>query len=167
MENEPFIETTHYTSPYGVFVITGSENGIKSVQLQPGAKDPRTPAPPVLAECVRQLNEYFCGQREEFKLKLDLSEGSEFFQKVWRELLQVKYGHTISYLKIAEKLGDKNAVRAVGMANKRNPIAIIIPCHRCIAKSGNLQGYFYGLDMKRKLLQAENPLSFAEQGRLF
>ena len=161
------LETTYYQSPFGVFEIKGSEHGIQSVQLKPDMKDPGTPAPPVLAECVRQLNEYFSRQRDTFDLKLDLSGGSEFFQSVWAELLKIPYGHTTTYSALAEKIGDLKAVRAVGMANKRNPIAIIVPCHRCIAKSGELQGYFYGLDMKRKLLELENPMSFAEQGSLF
>jgi methylated-DNA-[protein]-cysteine S-methyltransferase len=81
--------------------------------------------------------------------------------------LKIPYGHTTTYQAIAENLGDKKAVRAVGQANRHNPIAIIVPCHRCIAKSGELQGYFYGLDMKRQLLELENPLSFARQGSLF
>lgn len=160
-------ETAYYNSPFGVFEITGTENGIQTVQLKPGMKDPKTPVPPVLAPCVRQLNEYFSKQREHFDLKLDFSGGTEFFQKVWKELLEVPYGHTTTYSAIADKLGDTKAVRAVGMANKHNPIAIIVPCHRCIAKSGDLQGYFYGLDMKRKLLELENPMSFAQQGSLF
>jgi methylated-DNA-[protein]-cysteine S-methyltransferase len=70
-------------------------------------------------------------------------------------------------LSIAEKLGDPKAIRAVGQANKHNPIAIIVPCHRVIAKNGDLQGYFYGLDFKRRLLELENPMSFARQGSLF
>lgn len=161
------IETTYYASPFGVFEIKGSEKGISQVQLKPDLKDTKEVAPPVLASCVRQLNEYFTKERDTFDLDLDLSAGSEFFQKVWLELLDIPYGHTTTYSAIAEKLGDPKAVRAVGMANKSNPIAIIIPCHRCIAKSGDLQGYFYGLDMKRKLLELENPLSYGEQGSLF
>ena len=161
------LAVTQYQSPFGVFVIKGSAAGIRSVQLRPDAAYKAAPVPPVLAECVRQLNEYFHKQRDSFSLKLDMSGGTEFYQKVWQELLKVPYGHTTSYSDIAGRLGDLKAVRAVGMANKHNPIAIIVPCHRCIAKSGDLQGYFYGLDMKRKLLELENPLSFAEQGSLF
>jgi methylated-DNA-[protein]-cysteine S-methyltransferase len=86
---------------------------------------------------------------------------------VWNLLQEIPYGHTTSYLALADKLGDKKAVRAVGQANRHNPIAIIVPCHRCIAKNGDLQGYFYGLDTKRQLLELENPLSFARQGSLF
>lgn len=161
------LEIAYYQSPFGVFEIKGTEAGIQSVQLQPNMEDPKLPVPAVLARCVQQLNEYFHKQRDTFDLKLDLSGGTEFFQKVWQQLLDVPYGRTISYSAIAEKLGDPKSVRAVGMANKHNPIAIIVPCHRCIAKSGDLQGYFYGLDMKRKLLELENPMSFAEQGSLF
>jgi len=159
MAQEKIIETAYYQSPFGVFEIKGSEEGIQSVQLKPDLKDPGVPAPPVLAACVRQLNEYFSRERDTFDLKLDLSDGSEFFQSVWAELLKIPYGHTTTYSALAEKIGDLKAVR--------NPIAIIVPCHRCIAKSGDLQGYFYGLDMKRKLVELENPMSFAEQGSLF
>jgi methylated-DNA-[protein]-cysteine S-methyltransferase len=81
--------------------------------------------------------------------------------------MKIPYGHTTSYSAIAKQLENPDSVRAVGQANRENPIAIIIPCHRVIAKSGDLQGYFYGLDMKRKLLELENPMSFGEQGSLF
>ena len=124
-------------------------------------------APEHLVEAVRQLSEYFQRQRTDFDLPLDFSEGTQFHQAVWRELLKIPYGHTASYLSIAHALGDPNSVRAVGQANRHNPIASIVPCHRVIAKSGDLQGYFYGLDMKRKLLELENPMSFGEQGSLF
>ena len=78
------------------------------------------------------------------------------------------YGkHTTTYSAVAEQIGNPTAVRAVGLANRNNPIAIVVPCHRVIAKSGDLQGYFYGLDMKRGLLELENPMSFARQGSLF
>jgi methylated-DNA-[protein]-cysteine S-methyltransferase len=82
-------------------------------------------------------------------------------------LLKVPYGHTTSYSAIANAIGQPAAVRAVGMANRNNPIAIIVPCHRVIAKTGHLQGYFYGLDVKRQLLELENPMSFARQETLF
>ena len=123
--------------------------------------------PEELAEAALQLDEYFNRKRTEFDLPLDLSSGTAFNQSVWEELLKIPYGRTTSYSAIAKKLDNPDAVRAVGMANKYNPIAIIVPCHRVIAKSGELQGYFYGLDMKRKLLELENPMSYGEQGSLF
>ncbi|MEL6141544.1 MAG: methylated-DNA--[protein]-cysteine S-methyltransferase, partial [Bacteroidota bacterium] len=100
----------------------------------------------MLRAARRQLNEYFRGQRQDFDIQMDWSEGTVFYRAVWEELCKIPYGRTTSYQYIAERLGDKNAIRAVGQANRRNPIAIIVPCHRVIAKSGDLQGYFYGLD---------------------
>lgn len=154
-------------SPFGVFEIQGSARGIRSVRLVEQAPSSLPPVPPELEPCVRQLEEYFRRQRTRFELKLDWAGRPAFHRAVWRELLAIPYGHTTTYSAIAHKLGDPKAVRAVGQANRRNPIAIIVPCHRVIAKNGDLQGYFYGLDMKRRLLELENPDSFSQQGRLF
>jgi methylated-DNA-[protein]-cysteine S-methyltransferase len=161
------LEKTCYQSPIGCLEITGSELGIISVHKVDRTPCPAGEAPESLRECVRQLEEYFRGERREFDLQFDWGAAPEFHKAVWKELLQIPYGRTTTYQAIAEKLGDANAVRAVGQANSRNPIAIIVPCHRCIAKSGDLQGYFYGLDTKRQLLELENPMSFARQGSLF
>ncbi len=159
--------TAYYKSPFGCFEIKGTANGVKSVQLQQGKECPGVAVPVELAEAVRQLGEYFDRKRTRFDLPLDFSGGTGFNQSVWKELLNIPYGHTTSYSAIAKKLGNPDAVRAVGLANRNNPIAIIVPCHRVIAKNGELQGYFYGLEMKRKLLELENPMSFGEQGKLF
>ena len=161
------ISTAYYNSPFGVFKILGTKRGIQTVQLQPDMPPQDQLVPEVLQDCVQQLDEYFQRKRTDFDLKLDFAGASDFLQSVWRQLLEIPYGHTTSYSAIADKIGDLKAVRAVGMANRNNPIAIIVPCHRVIAKNGDLQGYFYGLDMKRKLLELENPMSFAEQGSLF
>lgn len=161
------IVSTHYFSPFGCFELTGSKLGLRTVRLVDTKPCPAGPIPPELRNAVRQLDEYFKQQRRAFDLKLDWSEATDFHQRVWQALLEVDYGKTTSYLAIAEKLGDAKAVRAVGQANRLNPIAIIVPCHRVIAKNGDLQGYFYGLDFKRRLLALENPLAFAEQGSLF
>ncbi|MCB0636319.1 MAG: methylated-DNA--[protein]-cysteine S-methyltransferase [Lewinella sp.] len=161
------LEVAHFLSPFGCFRITGSYKGIRSVQLVDTKPCPAGPIPRVLRDCVTQLAEYFKRERQTFDLRLDWEGHTDFHQAVWKELLEIPYGHTTSYLSIAEKLGDPKAIRAVGQANRRNPIAIIVPCHRVIAKSGELQGYFYGLDFKRRLLELENPLSFARQGSLF
>ncbi len=161
------LEKTCFQSPIGCLEITGSELGISAVHKVDKKPCPQGETPASLRDCVRQLEEYFKGERQQFDLKLDWGGAPEFYKAVWQELLNIPYGHTTSYQAIAEKLGDPNAVRAVGQANSRNPIAIIVPCHRCIAKSGELQGYFYGLDVKRQLLELENPMSFARQGNLF
>ena len=162
------IPTAYVWSPHGWFALKGTEYGLQSVCLQEDMKTPPTAdVPPFLAEAVRQLSEYFAGNRQVFRLKLDWSGTPAFHQAVWEQLLMIPYGHTTSYKAIAEHLGDPKAVRAVGQANRRNPIAIIVPCHRVVAANGDLQGYFYGLNVKRALLAHENPTSFAEQGTLF
>lgn len=167
MEN-PHLNIGYYHSPIGIFKLMGTENGIQSVKLQPDLEAmPHENMPACLQDCAQQLSEYFAGDRSEFDLKLDLSAGTPFNQAVWNALLAVPYGRTTTYLKIAESMDNPKAVRAVGLANKHNPIAIIVPCHRCIASNGDLQGYFYGLDVKRRLLELENPISFGRQGSLF
>lgn len=161
------LDTAYFHSTFGCFQIVGSALGIQSVKLTDEANCTDAPVPATLQDCVQQLDEYFQGKRQNFDLKLDWGGAPEFNKSVWRELVKIPYGHTTSYSYIAEKIGNPTAVRAVGLANRNNPIAIIVPCHRVIAKNGDLQGYFYGLDMKRKLLELENPMSFARQGSLF
>ena len=167
-ERNEELEVGYFQSPIGVFEIKGTTKGVQSVKLQTDLKtSPFDHIPACLKQCVDQLAEYFSGKRDNFTVRLDLSAGTIFNQSVWNELLAIPYGRTTTYLKIAEKIGNPKAVRAVGLANKHNPIAIIVPCHRCIATNGDLQGYFYGLDIKRQLLELENPMSFARQGSLF
>ncbi|MEM8523979.1 MAG: methylated-DNA--[protein]-cysteine S-methyltransferase [Bacteroidota bacterium] len=160
-------QTTYCETDFGCFEIVGSELGISKVQLTEKVPEKPTEESDILKECAAQLQSYFAGKRKAFDVKLDWSGASEFNKSVWEELVTIPYGHTTSYSAIADKLNNPKAVRAVGLANKYNPIAIIVPCHRVIAKSGDLQGYFYGLDMKRRLLELENPMSFARQGSLF
>ncbi|MCB9283146.1 MAG: methylated-DNA--[protein]-cysteine S-methyltransferase [Lewinellaceae bacterium] len=157
----------YFKSPLGILEIVATLRGIRSIKFVERRGKNSDPMPDLLENCLQQLAEYFEGNRREFKLPFDWSGEPEFHQEVWRELLEIPYGHTTSYLAIAEKLGNPKAVRAVGQANAHNPIAIVVPCHRVIAKSGDLQGYFYGLDVKRQLLELENPMSFARQGDLF
>jgi methylated-DNA-[protein]-cysteine S-methyltransferase len=121
----------------------------------------------VLRACLLQLNEYFDGKRSTFRLKLDLEDAPSFYRDVWNVVRMIPYGKTRSYSDIAQILDAPKAVRAVGQANGKNPIPIIIPCHRVLGKNGNLTGYAYGLTIKRRLLQLENPVKYAEQGVLF
>ncbi len=107
---------------------------------------------------VSELEEYFAGNRREFTFPLDLR-GTDFQQACWRALLAIPYGETRTYADIARAVGKPTAFRAVGMANNRNPIAIVVPCHRVIASNGTLCGYGGGLDVKRKLLELEGALS--------
>jgi methylated-DNA-[protein]-cysteine S-methyltransferase len=142
-----------YSSPLGA--ITVSSNGAAVVEVGFCSPTSSSDSCPIAHHAVQQLHEYFSGKRQHFELPLAPS-GTAFQQRVWRALLTVPYGQTASYKDIASQLGDVNAVRAVGMANSRNPIAIIIPCHRIIGTDGSLTGYAGGLDKKQWLLQHEN-----------
>ena len=112
---------------------------------------------PIIKQTKSQLKEYFSGQRVKFKLPLD-PDGTDFQKKAWKVLRQIPYGKTLSYQEQAEKLGDINKARAVGTANSRNPIAIVVPCHRVIAKSGSLRGFGGGFHRKKLLLHHEGTL---------
>jgi len=153
----------YYRSPIGVLEIAGSEAGVTAVRFldEPPATFPDVH--PTLQTCVQQLDEYFQGQRREFTVPLQLS-GSDFQRRVWNELLKIPFGVTRSYLEIAEALGARNAVRAVGLANGQNPIAVIVPCHRVIGSDGSLTGYGGGLWRKQWLLEHEG---HPAQQRLF
>ena len=111
-----------------------------------------------LSPYIRELEQYFAGERREFTFPLDLR-GTDFQLACWRALLAVPYGETRTYADIARAVGRPQGFRAVGMANNRNPIAIVVPCHRVIASDGSLCGYSGGLDIKRKLLELEGALS--------
>lgn len=154
-------------SRFGYFEIIATEKGISNIQRIAETGITNCPTVTLLEEASEQLQAYFKGERKQFDLPLDWSGHSDFYQSVWTALLQVPYGKTSSYSAIAHQIKQPKAVRAIGLANKYNPIAIVVPCHRIIAKSGDLQGYFYGLDMKRRLLALENPMAFAPQARLF
>lgn len=110
---------------------------------------------PLLQETERQLQQYFAGEREHFDLPLDFV-GTEFQQKVWQALLTIPFGETRSYSQIAEQIGSPKAVRAVGAAVGRNPLSVVVPCHRVVGTDGSLTGYAGGLDRKKSLLNLEN-----------
>jgi methylated-DNA-[protein]-cysteine S-methyltransferase len=115
---------------------------------------------PVLVETERQLGEYFAGRRREFSVALDMR-GTRFQRDVWEALLAIPFGETRSYGQLARQLGNQRATRAVGAANGRNPVSIIVPCHRVIGSSGKLTGFAGGLDVKARLLNLE------DAGKLF
>jgi len=149
------MEIAFIQSPLGITKIEGDENGIAVISvLSEGAATKKTPA--VLKEAVNQLQEYFEGKRTEFTFKLN-PKGTDFQQKVWQELLNIPFGKTTSYLDLSKKLGDVKAIRAVASANGKNPLWIVVPCHRVIGSDGSLTGYAGGLWRKQWLLEHENP----------
>ena len=149
-------QTAYYKTPIGTAKIVGDENGISAVCVVDDAIETSAEIPLILKDCVQQLNEYFNGTRTTFNLKLN-PQGSDFQKKVWKELLLVSYGKTRTYLEQSKQLGDVKAIRAVASANGKNPIWIIIPCHRIIGSNGSLTGYAGGIWRKKWLLEHENP----------
>ena len=160
-----FIDFTE--TKIGVLKISASEKGISHIEVCDSINESLVNPSLHIKEAIRQIDLYFKGQLKEFKLELDYGVASDFYKKVWNHLLEIPFGKTESYLTIAKKIGDPNAVRAVGMANGKNPIAIVVPCHRVIGSNGSLTGYAYGLEIKRELLALENPKEYAINGSLF
>jgi len=149
------IHRAYYESPIGSVAIEATEGEVTLVEFATGAtRCPATGSSPALDAAIRQLDEYFRGRRRVFELMLRL-EGTEFQNQVWQVLLDVGYGETASYGEIARAIGRPKSSRAVGAANGRNPISIIVPCHRIIGSSGALTGYGGGLWRKEWLLRHE------------
>lgn len=148
------IEEAVYLSPIGPLAVSGSERGIRSIGFLDGRRAGTKRIPSCLLSAFDQLDEYFRGKRRIFSLELDL-EGTAYQKKVWKALLKIPFGKTASYGAIATATGNGRAARAVGSANHRNPVAIVIPCHRVIGKDGRLTGYGGGLWRKQYLLDLE------------
>lgn len=152
---------TEYQSPIGKLLLAASERGLAGVYFEEHKHFKgmdgwqRDDAHFVLQQTRLQLAAYFAGARREFDLPLDMRGGSAFQQAVWQALRTLPFGATASYAEIAKHIGNPGAVRAVGAANGRNPISIIVPCHRVIASSGALTGYAGGLNNKKLLLALE------------
>jgi len=148
------MRVTHFSCPIGTVEITeesGEITRITFLDTEPSINN----ASPVLIECKRQLSSYFTGERVEFNLPLNPL-GTDFQKNVWKELQNIPFGKTISYMNLAKRLGDPKVIRAAGTANGKNPIAIIIPCHRVIGSDGSLTGYAGGLKRKQWLLEHES-----------
>lgn len=148
-------------SPIGPLRLVASVEGLTAIEFSPFREQPDIGEPdadhPVLQQTTRQLAEYFAGTRAGFDLPL-APRGSEFQHRVWAELRRLGYGETASYGEIARRMGLTNAAsRAVGLANGRNPIPIVVPCHRVIGANGTLTGYAGGIERKRILLDLERP----------
>ena len=154
---------TSINTPLGPLFIEGSRDGISSLSFVDTPISETIEVPPVLQQAVIQLNEYFNKQRREFSLQL-APKGTVFQQKVWKKLQDIPYGKTTSYQEMANQLGDPKVIRAAASANGKNPIAIVVPCHRVIGSDGSLTGYAGGLHRKKWLLEHESPI---KQGKLF
>jgi len=150
------VSTCTIETPLGIAKIVGDSNGISSVSILNSNEDVSIIIPEELQDCIYQLRDYFKGERENFSLKLN-PQGTEFQKKVWRKLQTIHFGKTISYLELSKQLGDVKAIRAVANANGKNPLWIIIPCHRVIGSNGSLTGYAGGLHRKQWLLEHESP----------
>jgi methylated-DNA-[protein]-cysteine S-methyltransferase len=148
--------TAYYQSPIGSIEITGSNTEIYSIYFIEEHKQTSSKVTSTeIQKCITQLNEYFLKERKEFTLTLK-PKGTKFQGKVWIELLKVPFGKTRSYLEQSKQLGDVKAIRAVATANGKNPISIIIPCHRIIGSDGSLTGYAGGIWRKKWLLEHES-----------
>ncbi len=149
---------TTITTPVGYLELKTNEDSLLSISFTEIQSPSSEFQPLILVETARQINEYFEGQLKEFHLKIQPA-GTDFQLKVWKQVMKVEFGETASYLDIALQTGSKNNTRAVGLANGKNPIPIIIPCHRIIGVNGKLTGYAGGIENKRWLLQHEQSLS--------
>ena len=158
----------YWTSPIGNMKIIASKIGITNIEFCEKISSKTTESEnPLLKMCIAQLSEYFSGERKSFDIRLDFTGTADFYQDVWKAVKLIPHGKTRSYSDIAKLIGHPKAQRAVGLANGKNPIPVIVPCHRVIGKNGNLTGYAYGIELKQKLLEMENPAKYAQPASLF
>ena len=157
------MEQAHINTPLGCCLIEGNEHGVSRIWVLDDDVPVSDIVPAELQEAVSQIHDYFKGKRNSFDIKLNPA-GTEFQKMVWNALLEIPFGKTMSYHQLAVKLGDVKAIRAVASANGKNPLWIVVPCHRVIGTDGSLTGYAGGLWRKKWLLEHETP---SAQGTLF
>ncbi|WP_273209744.1 methylated-DNA--[protein]-cysteine S-methyltransferase [Runella zeae] len=158
------MSVAYLQTPLGVTYIEGDADGIREVSILDDSLGLLTDTiPPELRQAHQQLGEYFRGERNTFDLQLN-PQGTDFQKRVWEELLKIPFGRTISYLELARRLGDEKSIRAAAAANGKNPIWLIVPCHRVIGSDGSLTGYAGGLWRKKWLIEYEKG---GLQGSLF
>ncbi len=150
------LDYTFYKTPMGIAKICGNTDGIHSITVIDDDKEITKNIPDSLKACVIQLDEYFKNMRTEFDLKLN-PQGTEFQKRVWQELQMIPFAKTTTYLNQSKKMDNIKAIRAIAAANGKNPIWIIIPCHRVLGSDGYLTGYAGGIWRKKWLLEHENP----------
>ena len=164
MKFHPSTVQARYASPLGPMIVAATDAGLAGLWFEGQRHLPDTsgwplaPAHPVLVEAVAQLRDYFGGRRTRFELPLDLQGGTAFQQSVWQALLAIPAGGTTSYGDIGQRVGRPAAVRAVGAAVGRNPVSIVVPCHRVLGRDGSLTGYAGGLERKSALLALEGAI---------
>jgi len=155
-----------YHSPIGALKMVSSNHCIQQLTFVDNSElannDTEQTMPDVIHQCMEELIEYFAGKRRSFTVAID-QDGTEFQQKVWKELYELPFGKTLSYGDLAKKMGDPNLVRAAASANAKNKVAIIIPCHRIIGSDRSLVGYAWGKTRKKWLLQHEFRLALGVQ----
>lgn len=151
-----------WPSPIGTLLLAATDQALCGVWFEDQSGipawallAPHSPSHPMLERVVSQLSEYLAGERRDFDLPLDWSDGTTFQQTVWQALAAIPYGHTLSYSDIAQRIGKPLAVRAVGGAVGRNPLGIIVPCHRVVGRDGSMTGYTGGMERKIALLKLE------------
>jgi methylated-DNA-[protein]-cysteine S-methyltransferase len=150
------METAFIQTPLGTAQLMGNGEGLTNITVLNTPHKQTDIIPEVLEDAVYQLQEYFEGRRKTFSLVLN-PEGTPFQKKVWQALLDIPFGKTVSYLELSKTLGDPKAIRAVAAANGKNPLWIVVPCHRVIGSDGSLTGYAGGLHRKQWLLEHESP----------
>jgi len=155
------MEQAYLNTPLGMAEITGNAQGLAAVRILDVPVSISGTLPESLEDACYQLKEYFEGTRREFDLILN-PEGTEFQKRVWKALAAIPYGKTLTYLELSRTLGDIKAIRAVAAANGKNPLWIIVPCHRVIGSDGSLVGYAGGLHRKKWLLEHESPFKQAQ-----
>jgi methylated-DNA-[protein]-cysteine S-methyltransferase len=163
MKFHPQTVAARHESPLGTILLAATPDGLAGLWFEgqkhhPDASSwPLEPQHPVLQEAMRQLDDYFAGRRTSFDLPLDLQGGTPFQQSVWHALLSIPCGEHTSYGVLSQRIGQPAAVRAVGAAVGRNPLSIVVPCHRVLGADGSLTGYAGGLERKTALLRLEKP----------
>lgn len=161
MKHDPLTVFTTWQGPLGAMTLAATPRGLSGVWFDGQRHSPdtsgwrRDPDHPVLHQAIAQLTQYFAGQRQQFDLPLDLSMGTPFQQQVWQALLGIEPGATTSYGRLSAAIGKPAAVRALGAAVGRNPVSVVVPCHRVLGTDGSLTGYAGGLDRKTALLSLE------------
>ncbi|MBT2160436.1 methylated-DNA--[protein]-cysteine S-methyltransferase [Zobellia barbeyronii] len=151
------METAFIHTPLGVAKLIGDSNGLSEIKVTDAEETITTKIPQNLKIAAEQLQQYFAGTRNNFDFNLN-PKGTDFQKRVWEALLLIPYGKTVSYMDLSKTLGDVKAIRAVAAANGKNPLWIVVPCHRVIGSDGSLTGYAGGLHRKKWLLDHENPV---------